>query len=233
MDAALNGGFPKGNVVLLSGACGTGKTTLSIEFLTHGARTGENAVYFSVTEPYEKLLENMRAFNFFSESLLEENKLFIIDVAQLYTRLGLLDKKGTIQDVDTLHWALVDTVRALNIRRAVIDSITAISTRLGKDTKAREFIFNISRKFTQQGVTTMMISELAAGPGQYAAYETEEAVADGIMVLEDLERMGDLVRTLQIIKMRGTAHSRAKYVMDITTEGILMVPLLKWRMSGD
>ena len=41
-------------------------------------------------------------------------------------------------------------------------------------------------------------------------------------------RRGDLLRTLQVIKMRGTMHSRAKYVMDLTPNGIILAPLLKW-----
>src|SRR5207249_4077688 len=32
---------------------------------------------------------------------------------------------------------------------------------------------------------------------------------------------------LQVVKMRGTTHSRAKYVLDLTTSGVLLVPLLK------
>ncbi len=235
LDSPLSGGLPEGNVIILSGACGTGKTTLSIEFLTNGARRGENAVYFSVTEPFEKLLNNMRAFNFFSENLVEENKLFIIDVSLLYQRLGLLAKDRTIEDIDTLLWALVDTVRALHIRRAVIDSITAICSRLSQQSKIREFVFNLSRMFTHFGVTTVLISEVTnphAG-SSYSTYEVEEAVADGIILLEDVERMGNLMRTLQIVKMRGTAHSRSKYVMDLTTEGALMVPLLKWGIQGE
>ena len=233
LDAALNGGFPEGNVVLLSGACGTGKTTLGIEFLTYGAERGENGVYFSVTEPYEKLLDNMRAFNFFSENLVEENKLFIIDVSLLYSRLGLLGKDRTIEDIDTLLWALVDTVRALNIKRAVIDSITAVCSRLAQQSKIRELVFNLSRMFTHFGVTTVLISELSNESVKYSTYEVEEAVADGIIMLRDVERMGNLMRTLQVVKMRGAAHSRAKYVMDISTEGALMVPLLKWGMTGE
>ena len=37
LDNILNGGIPKGNTVLITGSAGTGKTTLSIEFLVHGA----------------------------------------------------------------------------------------------------------------------------------------------------------------------------------------------------
>ena len=38
LDKILNGGIPVGNSVLLTGACGTGKTTLSVEFLNFGAQ---------------------------------------------------------------------------------------------------------------------------------------------------------------------------------------------------
>jgi circadian clock protein KaiC len=62
---------------------------------------------------------------------------------------------------------------------------------------------------------------------RYSTYGVEEAIADGIILMGNYERRGDLLRTLQVVKMRGTSHSRAKYVLDITPLGILMVPLLK------
>ncbi|HEQ78852.1 MAG TPA: circadian clock protein KaiC, partial [Euryarchaeota archaeon] len=48
-----------------------------------------------------------------------------------------------------------------------------------------------------------------------------------IILMGNLERRGDLLRTLQVVKMRGTQHSRAKYVLDLTNVGVLLVPLLK------
>ena len=38
LDNILHGGIPKGSMVLLAGAVGTGKTTLSLEFLVRGTR---------------------------------------------------------------------------------------------------------------------------------------------------------------------------------------------------
>ncbi len=61
----------------------------------------------------------------------------------------------------------------------------------------------------------------------YSQYGVEEAIADGIILLGNLERRGDLLRTIQVIKMRGTTHSRAKYVLDLTPIGVLLAPLLK------
>lgn len=37
LDFMLSGGIPRGNIVLLEGAIGTGKTTLALEFVYRGA----------------------------------------------------------------------------------------------------------------------------------------------------------------------------------------------------
>ncbi len=51
-----------------------------------------------------------------------------------------------------------------------------------------------------------------------------------IIMMGDIERKGDLIRTLQIIKMRGTTHSRTKFAMNISSKnGIELAPLLKSR----
>ncbi|MFH1246916.1 MAG: ATPase domain-containing protein, partial [Candidatus Micrarchaeota archaeon] len=36
LDEMLNGGFPKGRSILVSGACGTGKTILSMQYIYNG-----------------------------------------------------------------------------------------------------------------------------------------------------------------------------------------------------
>ena len=48
----------------------------------------------------------------------------------------------------------------------------------------------------------------------------------------NMERRGDLLRTLQVVKMRGTQHSRTKYVLSLTPVGVLLVPLLKGGSKG-
>lgn len=228
LDKALNGGIPQGNVVLLSGTCGTGKTTISIEFLVHGALAGENSAFISVTEPSVKLLENMRNYEFFDETLIDESKLFFLDLSIVYRKLGLLNDDHTIDDVETLLGSFDNLVRGLDIKRVVVDSVTAICNRLSERSRIRDFVYNLCKTLTSQGATTILISEIGKGMTDYSVYGVEEAVADGIIMLGDIERRGDVVRTLQIIKMRGTDHSRTKYAMELTSTGLVMGPLLKW-----
>ena len=52
-------------------------------------------------------------------------------------------------------------------------------------------------------------------------------LTDGVILFSNLETRGDLLRTVQVIKMRGTSHSRSRYVMDLTPYGMVLVPVLK------
>ena len=231
LDNALNGGIPLGNVVLLTGSCGTGKTTLSMEFLANGAIRDEVGVFISVTEPSYKLLDNLKTYDFFDGSLITKRKLFIFDLNAIYEKLGLENTDYSLDDVDALIRAISDIVTKLQAKRVVIDSITAICSHLQTEGRIRDFIFKLGETLTAMGVTTLLISEIEPDSAKYSMYGVEEAIADGIIVLGNLERRGDLLRTLQIVKMRGTPHSRAKYVMDLTPHGVILVPLLKWGTS--
>ena len=47
------------------------------------------------------------------------------------------------------------------------------------------------------------------------------------------ERMGHLLRFLQVVKMRGTPHSRAKHSIELTQLGVMLTPMLKWGAVSD
>ncbi|MFW6305503.1 MAG: RAD55 family ATPase, partial [Candidatus Saliniplasma sp.] len=92
LDTILNGGIPRGNAVLVTGSCGTGKTTMSLEFLVHGALDDENCLFISVTESSIKMLNNVVPYDFFEDSLIDEGKLMFVDMPDIYEELGILNK---------------------------------------------------------------------------------------------------------------------------------------------
>lgn len=75
--------------------------------------------------------------------------------------------------------------------------------------------------------TSMLVSEITPTQGRYSTRGVEEAIVDGIILLWNARRRGDIHRVLQIVKMRGSAHSHAQYVIELTPIGILMTPHLK------
>ena len=55
LDDILHGGLAKGRLFLLEGRPGTGKTTLALQFLLEGARTGEKGLYITLSETEQEL----------------------------------------------------------------------------------------------------------------------------------------------------------------------------------
>lgn len=232
LDTILYGGIPRANTVLLTGSCGTGKTSLALEFLIHGAVKGENSLFVSVTENSEKLLANIIPYKFFDRSLIKSGRLVFVDLPIMYERLGMVKPELSMEEIDLLVAAIGDLVEELGTKRLVVDSVTSVCYKLKTSEKIRDFILKLAKTLSDRDCTSILVGEVPAGSSAYSSFGVEEAISDGIILMANMERRGDLLRTLQVIKMRGTMHSRAKYVLDLTPMGVLLVPLLKGGSTG-
>ena len=228
LDIQLGGGIPTGSTVLVVGSSGSGKTTLCMQYLINGAHKGDRGVFFTITEPLFKLTKNMESFGFYDKKLIESGTVNLIDLRIISERLGLDTEKYTVDDASALLDILKDIADELNVKRLVIDSITALCYRLQTPEVIRDFIFKLGSSLAAMKCTTLLTSEVPPMTFQYSQYGIEEFISDGIMFLGDLERKGDLIRTFQIVKMRGAAHSRTKSAMSISSNnGVELAPLLK------
>jgi circadian clock protein KaiC len=228
LDLQVSGGIPAGSTVLMVGSSGSGKTTLCMQFLINGAKLGERGVFFTITEPLFKLTKNMEGFKFYDKKLIESGMINLIDLRIISERLGLNTEKYSIEDAAALLDVLRDIADELNVKRLAIDSITALCYRLQTKEMIRDFIFKLGSSLAAMKCTTFLTSEVPPRTFQYSQYGIEEFIADGIIFLGDVERKGDLIRTFQIIKMRGISHSRTKFAMSISSkDGVELAPLLK------
>jgi len=223
LDDILNGGIPKGSSILLSGSCGTGKTILAEQFLFCGAKENdETGIYISLSEPRDKIIANLEPFKFYDPKLIEEDKVKILDITQDARLINLepLTVSGIINMVSSI-------IRDSGAQRVVIDSLTAICNSLGNERNIREFIFELGLQLGYLDCTTMFISEIPPMNFQYSVYGIEEFIADGVILLREHEDKGDLIRTLQVVKMRGVNHSRNKQVLQITEKGVVLKPMFE------
>ncbi len=228
LDNLLGGGIPVGSTVLVVGSSGSGKTTLCMQYLVNGAQQGERGVFFTITEPLFKLTKNMEGFSFYDKKLIESGMVNLIDLRIISERLGLDTEKYSVEDAAALLDVLKDIADELNVKRLAIDSITALCYRLQSKEMIRDFIFKLGSSLAAMNCTTFLTSEVPPRKFQYSQHGIEEFISDGIIFLGDIERKGDLIRTFQLIKMRGMAHSRTKSAMIISSNnGIELAPLLK------
>jgi KaiC/GvpD/RAD55 family RecA-like ATPase len=227
LDDILGGGIPRGNMVLVAGSVGTGKTTLCLEFLVRGAERGERSLFLSVTEASQKLIQNLSTFEFFRADLVHDGSLVFVDLPTLYDKLGLEHEELTADEIDILIRTIHDLVKDLGVKRLVLDSLTSVCYRIRRDEAIRDFMLRLGQSLSELGCTSLLVSEIGPTAGRYSMHGVEEAIVDGVILLWNTRRQGDILRVLQIVKMRGTAHSRAQYVIELTPIGLLMAPHLK------
>lgn len=227
LDAEIEGGIPVGSTILVSGSSGVGKTTACMQFLANGIKFGDNGVFFTSAETISKLKRHLKGYDFFNESL-KSGKLSIIDLWTISDRLGLDPEQYSAEDANILFEVIRDITKELNAKRLVIDSITSLCYRLQTPEMIRDFIFKLGSSVATLGCTSIITSEVPPRVFRYSQYDIAEFIADGIIFLSDIDRQGDLIRTLQIIKMRGTVHSRTKFVMTLSSKnGVSLAPLLR------
>jgi circadian clock protein KaiC len=228
LDSELNGGIPVGSTILISGGSGVGKTTLCMEFLANGAKLGEKGIFFTATETVNKLKQFQGNYNFFDEDLVKSGDLSIIDLTSISDRLGLSPERYTLEEANILFEVIRDIAKEIDAKRLIIDSITSLCFRLQEREMIRDFIFRLGSSLTAMRCTTLLTSEIPPKVFKYSQYEIEEFIVDGILFLGDIERKGDLIRTIQIVKMRGTSHSRSKLVLTMSSKnGIELAPMLR------
>jgi KaiC/GvpD/RAD55 family RecA-like ATPase len=167
--------------------------------------------------------------------MIDSGLINVFDMDVLYSWLGLEKASFDLQDVYALIKAIVDIVNTIGVTRLVIDSVTTLCYKIKSEQLIRDFLFTLGKKLATLGCTTLLIAEITSATenAHWSSFGVEEAIADGIIVMGDVERMGHLLRYLQVVKMRGTQHSRAKYAIELTPLGVMLTPMLKWGALND
>ncbi|MFB6215952.1 MAG: ATPase domain-containing protein, partial [Candidatus Aenigmatarchaeota archaeon] len=61
LDEMLQGGYPEGHIILITGNTGTGKTTFCMQYLAEGVEDGENCVFVNLEEPLPQVKKTAKA----------------------------------------------------------------------------------------------------------------------------------------------------------------------------
>ncbi|UCH01943.1 MAG: AAA family ATPase [Candidatus Bathyarchaeota archaeon] len=213
-DDLIEKGLPIEGVFLVAGSPGAGKTTFAAQFIYEGAtRFAEKGIYVCFAENRDSLLRNLDRFGWNFNKLEIEGYISILD---LFTT-----KEPGIQSNLNL---ILEKINEVGAKRLVIDSFTAFSMALTEPADVRFLIHLLYRFLKKIGCTTVMISDMPWG-SQRIGLGVEEFIVDGIILMQTkFDDEGMLRRSLRIIKMRSTHHSKQTYEYDITDNGIQFFP---------
>ncbi len=221
LDSILGGGIPAGSMVLVTGVPGAGKTSLSLEFAIRGAVMGEKSLVLTTVERPEKLLSSVPEYDFYDYKLMMDGTLAIMEVQELLDNPSTYGRPETRDDMIKLAENLSKYIGENEIKRLVVDSFSTMFYGFEDGTIVRDMLLVLSEMTYVKNCTCMLISD--ADP----KVSIESLIADGVIVLGNHERKTDLLRTMQVLKMKAASHSRSKYVIDLTSAGVLVTPMLR------
>ena len=217
LDNILRGGLQRNRLYLLEGNPGTGKTTLGLQFLLEGARTGEQGLYITLSETSEELIAVARSHGWSLDNL------NICDLAISENSLKS-DSHYTVfhpseVELDETTQAILNEVERIKPTRIVFDSLSELRLLARDPLRYRRQILALKQYFTGKSCTVLLLDD-------HTSVESDrqlESIAHGVLNLEYIPpEYGKQRHRMRVLKMRGVNFQSGYHDFNIETGGLVV-----------
>ncbi|MBL7184789.1 MAG: AAA family ATPase [Phycisphaerae bacterium] len=208
MDAILDGGYRRASCILITGAAGTGKSTMSATFTRAACQRGEKVLYANFEESPEAMLSAMLSPG--------------IDL-QVYVDNGTLNILTAMPESMGAEEHLLRTFEAIKAHQAdhvIVDSLSSCQ-RFGSERIAFEFIVRLVNRCKECGATIILINQAEGFTNtQEISGIGISSIVDSVLALRHIDVGGEVNRMILVMKARGSKHSNQYREFLITDDGI-------------
>jgi len=220
-DDILSGGLPAGQMYLIEGTPGTGKTTLAMQFIRAAILKGESALYITLSESKRELEATALSHGWSADQLSIAE--FVPDEAsispeQQYTVFhpSELELASTIQKLTHL-------IEERKPARLVIDSLSELRLLASDTMRYRRQVLALKQFFADRDTTVLLLDDRSAEGSDMQL----QSIAHGVIRLAQVQRSyGVTRRQIEIIKLRGSSFREGFHDYVIQTGGIRIFPRL-------
>ncbi|MHA1882865.1 MAG: ATPase domain-containing protein [Candidatus Thorarchaeota archaeon] len=226
LDELMEGGFPRGDTILVAGKAGTGKTIMANQFLYNGVvEYNEPGVLVTLEESPFAIRRNMLRFGMDIE---QQEKSGMLSIADLSPSKEIPHSKISEYpsfDLSGLQAIILNHIKKVKAKRVVIDTLSIMAYKFRSRDILREEFFKLCANITKAGTTLLLTSEIPAQDSGFGVFDIEAFLASGVVVLYN-EKISDTSRSrsIEVLKLRGSKHSSRIHSMRITDEGIRVWP---------
>ncbi len=208
-DDLVGGGIESGTATLLSGPTGSGKSTVSVQFLSIAARQSIPGVMFAFEEQVESIVRRSRGIGLPIDDLIESGLLQIVNLNPLNLYPDeFLEMVREIVERDKRQLVVIDSLRSYESTMEEFGSPVAHIRNLVNFLKAR-------------AVTTILIQETTNVSGAFTLSEDRVShVCDNVLFLRFAEQSGRLIKIIGCLKKRLSDFKPEVRELRITSEGI-------------
>ena len=221
LDNILAGGFTPNRIYLIEGDPGSGKTTLSLQYLLEGRRSGERGMYVSLSETKEEL-EGVAHSHGWSLEGIHCYELLPSDENLLPDGQSRLFHPSEVELSDTTRSILAEVERN-QPTRIVFDSLSEMRLLAQHPLRYRRQVLALKQFFIGRKCTVLLLDDRTATDNDLQLH----SLAHGVISLEHLaQEYGAERRRLRVLKMRGRSFRGGFHDFMIRTGGLEVFPRL-------
>jgi circadian clock protein KaiC len=211
IDAMMDGGLYSGSVTMVSGISGTGKTVLSVQFLSSAIAAGHKTLLVSLDEHPRQLMRNAGSLDFDLAGMIERGELFIHYESPLELEL------------DVHFDRIIKLVEKEGIDCVVFDSC-AVYEMTSPDEVA-DYLYALATFFKNRLATVFFNYESPEllGLSQISQELKGSHLVDNIILLNYVEISTVLRRAIAIPKVRGSRNLQVTREYEIAKGGLQLL----------
>lgn len=215
LDQLLGGGLERGTSTLLSGAPGTGKSTVSMLYAVAAARRGERAAAYLFDESVSTMRKRMSGLGLDIDPLIENGRLTVqqVDPAEL--------SSGEFAHIVS-HVAAEEEAAVV-----VIDSLNGFLNAMPNDRLLQVQLHELLTFLGHCGTATILVNVQRGLIGSTMDSTVDASyLADTVVVLRYFEALGAVRGAVSVLKKRSGAHERTIREYTISSGGVSVGPPL-------
>ena len=208
LDALVGGGLDRGTSTLIIGPSGSGKSSLSLQFVHAALQRGESALILVFDEVRSVFLRRAQGMGFELKPFLDQGLLHLrqIDPAELTP--------------GELTAAVRDAVESYGARIVVLDSLSGYLNAMPEEHFMMLQMHEMLSYLNQQGVVTILVLAQHGMVGHMASPVDLTYLSDAVVLLRFFEAGGKLRRALSVLKKRTGRHEETIREYRISARGI-------------
>lgn len=221
LNDLLLGGLPSGQMYLVEGEPGTGKTTLGLQFIRAGVLNGENSLYITLSEPRKEMEETIRSHGW------DAAEIPIAEFTPAEASLSAEEQYTVFHpseiELATTIERLTKTIDEVKPSRLVIDSLSELRLLASDAMRYRRQLLALKQFFVGRATTVLLLDDRTADSDDAQL----RSIAHGVLHMAKVPRSyGATRRQFEVIKLRGSAYREGFHDYNIRHGGVVIYPRL-------